>query len=399
MIKLIFKKTFKWLGILLLVMIISGFIPAALGFYGLFWERWTTSLLGNPLNPRLSWYQPLEMTQGNYENPLATLDSNKSEIPMEAFQKASNYAESHKSNSLVIQHKGNIVFENYWNDTNFDSLFGLHSLTKTMNGILMGHAIADGFIESVDISASVLISEWQGTEKESITIRDLLNMAGGLKEDYDFSPTSQRIQRIMGMDIKSANINVSSDTAPGTVFSHVNPNSQMLGIIIERATGRRYSEYFSEKIWQPLGAKDAYFFVDKPGGMVHTDCCMWSTVGDMIRLGEMLLNKGTFQGKEILPPGWVDQMIEPSKANINYGMQIWMGNKFEPKRPYDSRLEAFANIHSEAFKADDLFFMDGLGKQRMYIIPSESLVILRTGSQDSEWDDSRLPNIILEALQ
>ena len=119
----------------------------------------------------------------------------------------------------------------------------------------------------------------------------------------------------------------------------------------------------------------------------------------MIRLGEMLLNKGTFQGKEILPSGWVDQMIEPSKANINYGMQIWMGNKFEPKRPYDSRLEAFANIHSEAYKADDLFFMDGLGKQRMYIIPSESLVILRTGSQDSEWDDSRLPNIILEALQ
>ena len=92
MLKLIFKKTFKWLGIVLLVMIISGFIPAALGFYGLFWERWTTSLLGNPLNPRLSWYQPLEMTQGNYENPLATLDSNKSEIPMEAFQKARNYA-------------------------------------------------------------------------------------------------------------------------------------------------------------------------------------------------------------------------------------------------------------------------------------------------------------------
>ena len=57
MIKLVFKKTFKWLGILLLVIIISGFIPAALGFYGLFWERWTTSLLGNPLNPRLSWYQ------------------------------------------------------------------------------------------------------------------------------------------------------------------------------------------------------------------------------------------------------------------------------------------------------------------------------------------------------
>jgi CubicO group peptidase (beta-lactamase class C family) len=148
-----------------------------------------------------------------------------------------------------------------------------------------------------------------------------------------------------------------------------------------------------------LGAKNAFFFVDKPGGMVHTDCCMWSTVGDMVRVGEMLMNKGLFQDKEILPPGWVNQMIEPSNANINYGMQIWLGNKFEAKRPYDSRLEAFANLHSEPFKADDVFFMDGLGKQRIYMIPSQSLVILRTGSQDSEWDDSKLPNLILEALQ
>jgi len=399
MIKLIFKKTFKWIGIALVLIIGSGFIPAALGFYGLFWERWTTSILGNPLNPRLSWYQPLEMTKGNYLNPLPTLDTEKSEISMEAFQKASDYAGSHNSNSLVIQHKGNIVFENYWNDTNFDSLFGLHSLTKTMNAILMGHAIEDGFIESVDISASKFISEWQGTEKEAITIRDLLNMAGGLKEDYDFSPKSQRIQRIMGLDITTANINVATDTSPGTVFSHVNPNSQMLGIIIERASGQRYGDYFSEKIWKPLGAKNAFFFVDKPGGMVHTDCCMWSTVGDMVRVGEMLMNKGLFQDKEVLPSGWVNQMIEPSNANINYGMQIWLGNKFEAKRPYDSRLEAFANLHSEPFKADDVFFMDGLGKQRIYMIPSQSLVILRTGSQDSEWDDSKLPNLILEALQ
>ena len=224
-------------------------------------------------------------------------------------------------------------------------------------------------------------------------------MAGGLKEDYDFSPKSQRIQRIMGLDITTANINVATDTSPGTVFSHVNPNSQMLGIIIERASGQRYGDYFSEKIWQPLGAKNAFFFVDKPGGMVHTDCCMWSTVGDMVRVGEMLMNKGLFQDKEVLPSGWVNQMIEPSNANINYGMQIWLGNKFEAKRPYDSRLEAFANLHSEPFKADDVFFMDGLGKQRIYMIPSQSLVILRTGSQDSEWDDSKLPNLILEALQ
>lgn len=224
-------------------------------------------------------------------------------------------------------------------------------------------------------------------------------MAGGLKEDYDFSPSSQRIQRIMGTDIVSANLNVGVDTEPGTVFSHVNPNSQMLGIIIQRATGQRYSEYFSEKIWKPLGARDAYFFVDQQGGMVHTDCCMWASVRDMVRVGQMLMNEGNFNGKQVLPDGWVEEMIKPSAANVNYGMQIWMGTEYVATRPYDSKSGAFENIHGEAYQADDVFYMDGLGKQRIYIIPSQSLVILRTGNRSSEWDDAKLPNLFIEALK
>ena len=358
MIKRFIKKTLKWTSIALALVIATTYVPATMGAYGLFWERWTTSILGNPLSPRFSWYKPLELTPGNFSEPLATINTDESGIPIEVFETASRYAEEHKSKSLIVQHKGNIIYEDYWDNTEGDSLFGLHSLTKTMNALLMGHAIKDGFIGSVDIPASDFINEWKGTEKENITIRDLLNMAGGLKEDYNFSPTSQRIQRIMGTDITSANLMVSVDAPAGTVFSHVNPNSQMLGIIIQRATGQRYGEYFSEKIWQPLGARDAFFFVDQEGGMVHADCCMWASIRDMVRVGEMLLNKGVFNGKQILPEGWVDEMIVPSKANVNYGMQIWLGNEYTQYRPYDSRLEAFSNIHSEPYKTEDVFYMD-----------------------------------------
>ena len=399
MIKKFIKKTLKWTAIGFALVIGLGFIPSTFGAYGLFWERWTTSILGNPLNPRYSWYEPLELSPGNFSEPLSIIAPENSEIPIEVFKAASDYAEEHSSKSLVVQHKGQIVFENYWKDTQPDSLFGLHSLTKTMNALLMGHAISDGFIESVDVKASTYIDEWKGTEKDDITIRNLLNMAGGLKEDYDFSPSSQRIQRIMGTDIVSANLNVGVDTEPGTVFSHVNPNSQMLGIIIQRATGQRYSEYFSEKIWKPLGARDAYFFVDQQGGMVHTDCCMWASVRDMVRVGQMLMNEGNFNGKQVLPDGWVEEMIKPSAANVNYGMQIWMGTEYVATRPYDSKSGAFENIHGEAYQADDVFYMDGLGKQRIYIIPSQSLVILRTGNNSSEWDDAKLPNLFIEALK
>ena len=399
MIKRFIKKTLKWTSIVLALVIATTYVPATMGAYGLFWERWSTSILGNPLSPRFSWYKPLELTSGNFTEPLTTIASKDSGIPAEVFETASKYAEEHKSKSLIIQHRGNIIYEDYWDNTQPDSLFGLHSLTKTMNAFLMGHAIEDGFIQSVDISASDFIKEWKNTEKENITIRDLLNMAGGLKEEYNFSPTSQRIQRIMGTDITAANLAVNIDAPPGTVFSHVNPNSQMLGIIIQRATGLRYSEYFSEKIWQPLGARDAYFFVDQEGGMVHADCCMWASIRDMVRVGEMLLNKGIFQDKQILPAGWVDEMKVPSKANVNYGMQIWLGNEYTKNRPYDSRSKAFQNLHNEPFKADDVFYMDGLGKQRVYMVPSKSLVIVRTGDNSREWDDSMLPNLFIDALK
>ncbi|SUZ91753.1 uncharacterized protein METZ01_LOCUS44607 [marine metagenome] len=391
------KKFLKWLGIGIFIIIVGGFLPATLGVYGLFWERWTTSLLGNPLNPKLSWYTPQETISGNYSEALLT--SKDSEIPPNVFQEANDYAELHGSDGLVIQHQGEIVFENYWNDKQPDSLFALHSMTKTMNALLMGHAIADGFIDSVDIPAATFLVEWKGSEKEAIQIRDLLNMASGLQESYDFSPSSARIQRMMGLDIIQPNIDVGIDGAPGQVFSHVNPNSQLLGIIIERASGQRLSDYLSEKIWKKIGARDALFYVDKPGGMVHTDCCMWASIRDMVRIGEMLMHKGVFQGRQIMPSGWIEEMIQPSKANVNYGMQLWMGNDFVEYRPYDARMTTFANYHSEPYKADDVFYLDGLGKKRLYIIPSKSLVILRTGSNSKEWDDAKLPNLFIEALK
>lgn len=202
MIKRFIKKTLKWTAIALALLIATTYVPATMGAYGLFWERWTTSILGNPLSPRFSWYKPLELTAGNFTEPLATIITDESGIPMEVFEAASKYAEEHKSKSLIVQHKGNIVYEDYWKNTQGDSLFGLHSLTKTMNALLMGHAIEDGYIESVDIPASNFINEWKGTEKENITIRNLLNMAGGLEEDYNFSPLLKEYKESWGQTLQ-----------------------------------------------------------------------------------------------------------------------------------------------------------------------------------------------------
>ena len=135
------------------MIVISSIIgSASMGLFGLFWERWTSALMGNPLDPDFSWYQPLERTNGNFQSPLDTISSEQSEIPLSVFQEAKEYAENHGSKSLVIQHKGKIVFESYWQETEPDSLFGLHSFTKTMNALLVGHLINDGYIKSISLA-------------------------------------------------------------------------------------------------------------------------------------------------------------------------------------------------------------------------------------------------------
>ena len=125
MIKRFIKKTLKWTSIALALVIATTYVPATMGAYGLFWERWTTSILGNPLSPRFSWYKPLELTPGNFSERLATINTDESGIPIEVFETASRYAEEHKSKSLIVQHKGNIIYEDYWDNTEGDSLFGL----------------------------------------------------------------------------------------------------------------------------------------------------------------------------------------------------------------------------------------------------------------------------------
>ena len=120
------RRFFKFILIstVVVIFVISSIIvSASFGLFGLFWERWTTALMGNPLDPDFSWYQPLERTQGNFLSPLEKISPEQSEIALEVFEEARQYAEIHGSKSLVIQHKGKIVFESYWQETEPDSLF------------------------------------------------------------------------------------------------------------------------------------------------------------------------------------------------------------------------------------------------------------------------------------
>ncbi len=392
------KSLLKLSGLLLLIFIAVGVIPASQGLYGIFWKRYTTSLMGNPLYPAFSWYTPKEIVSGSTPQALERLNNSENPFTPETILKASNYAEQHGSDSLTVLYQGKIAIASYWNDTSGDSLFATHSLMKTIPALLMGNAIRDGFIQSIDEPAANYLPEWQDDIHKAINIRHLLTMSSGMKESYDFRPSSDRSQRFMGTDIISANLNINIADKPDTFFSHVNSNSQLLGVIVERASQQRFGDYLAKELWQPLGLNDAYLYVDREGGMAHTDCCMWAKINDWVKIGELLRNKGRYNDKQIIAEGWVDQMITPSKVYANYGMQLWLGREYQEWRKYDHYRDSFANFHSEAYVARDIFYLDGLGKVRLYILPSEELVILRTGPNSDDWDDSFLPNLLARSI-
>lgn len=393
------KTLLKWLGLAALALLAAGWLPAYLGAYGLYAERYAGAFTTNPLNPAYRWYRPLETVPGDPRAPLPVAPAGESPFAPGVLEGAAEYAGSHASDSLIVLHRGRIVFERYWNGRGPDSLFGVHSMTKTLNAILVGHAIADGSIRSVDDPAYFYLPEWDDPAYRPVTIRHLLNMASGLKESYDFSPWSLRMQRTMGTEIVGPNLRTEVAGPPGVKFAHINPPAQLVGVIIERATGRRFADYLAEKFWKPIGAHDAQLFLDRPGGTAHTDCCMWTTIQDWARVGEALRTGGTFGGERVIPRGWVEQMIAASPAYMNYGMFTWLGNTHEPLRRYDPDMGGtFGNRHSEPFD-EGVFWLDGLHVQRVWVIPSRELVVVRTGNDHPDWDEARIPNLLIRGMR
>ena len=390
--------TGKWTLIVIAVIGVLVYLPSRLGWYGTYAKRYVISLTGNPMSPARAWYDPQERVAGSDLNPLEAWAEGQNPIDPAVFAEAALWAEQQRSDSLVVLYKGRLAHASYFNDQSAEAEFSTHSLTKVLTSILAGHAIADGFLESADQPAADFLPEWDTEERRSITMRDLLNMAGGLQETFAFYPGSARLARTMGTDIVTANLEVGIYAPPGTAFSHANPNSQVAGIVVERAIGMRFADYLSEKLWAPLGLRDGWLLLDRPGGMVHTDCCMWTAIEDWARIGQTLMQNGCYAGAQVIPEGWVDEMTTPSAANENYGMQLWLGTSHEQLRKYDPGIEFMGNLHSEPFVADDVFFLDGAGDQRLYMIPSRELVILRTGKDGPEWDDAFLPNLFTRTV-
>jgi CubicO group peptidase (beta-lactamase class C family) len=167
--------------------------------------------------------------------------------------------------------------------------------------------------------------------------------------------------------------------------------------VLLRATGRPYADYVAEKLWRPLGAKPARLWLDRAGGMPKGYSFFQARPRDWLRIGLAMKTAGVVDGRQVIPREWLRQMTTPSPANPKYGLHLWLGSPHVPERFYNKNTP-FGVKQTEPFAVDDVVFFDGGGGQRVYVIPSADLVIVRTGMPSPEWDDGILPNIVLRDL-
>jgi CubicO group peptidase (beta-lactamase class C family) len=308
------------------------------------------------------------------------------------------FAERMQSYAVLVWHRDAIVFEHHGKDLPATVRPDSASMHKTVAALAVGAAIGHGHITSIDDPIGDYIDEWRDDPRGQIRIRDVLVMAAGLNTFAPGGPLSEATRFLAGFDAEGLLLSRQPTSPPGTVYAYRNLNTQLLGLILERATQKPYAEFLSEALWKPIGAADAFVWPQGPGQAPRTYTALMAAPEDWIRIGRLIKDRGAVDGREIVPRAFMDAMLTPSTLNPNYGFQIWFAHPHQAMRYYNPAQRTLGSPAREPFGAADMVLLDGVGGQRVYISAADDLVVVRLGVARSDWDDSDLPNLVAAAL-
>lgn len=340
-------------------------------------------------------YAPAETVKGGTGADFALVSARKAGLSADALAAAQTYADAQGSFALIVAKGGRIVHEHYADGFDAESKFSTASMHKAVLALAYGAAVKAGKL-SLDDRLDKHLAEFAGRPEGAITLRQLLQMAGGLNapEGDGKGAPSLFVQMMFGEDIRELAGRHLQVRPADTVFAYSNGSTQLAGQALEAALGERYAPWLSRTLWAPMGAGDAQVWLDRPGGNPHYFCCLQARPRDWLRVGELLRLEGRVGDKQVVDADWVRTMVAPSPLNPNFGMNIWRGSPHDPQRGYGLGV-AMKVAAKEPFARDDVIYIDGAGGQRVYVVPSEALVIVRIGAPAMGWDDSRLVNLVL----
>ena len=282
--------------------------------------------------------------------------------------------ESYQSTSLLVIHQDKILYEKYWMDHTEDKLSNSFSVAKSITSMLIGIAIDEGKIKSVDQKVSDFIPEYKNDDRKKLTLKHLLTMSAALDwSESGGNPLSDNAEAYYGWNLKGMINDVKIEGEPGKTFIYQSGATLILGYIVEVAIGKKLADYAAEKIWKPVGAeKTAYWSLDQQDGLEKAYCCFYSTTRDFARIGRIMMNGGKWKSLnfgeshdvQILSEKYVNESISPAKLinvegekNDCYGYKWWLTN-------YDGK---------------KVFYARGIFGQYIICIPEMDIIIVRTG--------------------
>lgn len=239
------------------------------------------------------------------------------------------FLEETDTNAFLVIRKGKITYERYWNGKTASTVLPSYSVAKTMTSLVIGQLIDEGKIKESDTFVSVLPQFKAGTSFDKVTIKDLLDMNSGVGvyDNYPTGPSGWGVA--IAQMYASTNIdwflmhNRKMTEEPGTYPEYRSVNTQMLGLIVQKITGQKLADAFSERVWQKVGADfNATWNVDKVGGHEKAFCCLNATARDYARVGLALM---TGEPK-IASTSWKARLSTPAVTldyGWGYGAQMW----------------------------------------------------------------------------
>jgi len=313
-----------------------------------------TVVRGNTVSPLPMSSAPLttlEFTSGNRKRDLV------------------DYLSLNRVSGLLILKDGKIAFEDYELGNTATDRWVSWSMVKSISSTLVGAAIRDGYISSLDDPLTKYLPELVGSAYEGATVRNLLQMASGVKWDETY--TDPRSDRRHMLDLQIAQkpgailqfmATLPRAGAPGTVWNYSTGGTHVVGALLRAAVKRPVAQYLSEKIWTKIGMEDdATWWLESPGGLEVGGSGLSARLRDYGRFGLFVLNGGKAGNEQVVPPGWFADAGSSKKIGakmVDYGYMWWtFGTSAAP-------------VHQGAFQASGIF------GQSIYINPRERVVIV-----------------------
>lgn len=283
------------------------------------------------------------------------------------------YMASQHAAALVIVHNGKVRLEKYGLDFGPEGRWTSFSVAKSFTSTLVGAAIQDGYIKSIDDMVSDYIPDLKGSAYDNVTIRQLLTMTSGVAWNEDYADPNSDVARFNshkaepGVDVTVSYMRqLPAEAEPGTKWVYKTGETNLIGVLASSAANKPLAQYLSEKVWKPFGMQqDATWLLGSTGHEI-SGCCVQAATRDYARFGLFMLGGGIAGGEQVLPDGWIAEATT-KQADINrpgsgYGFQWWTLD-------------------------DGAYIAQGIFGQGIFIDPNRQLVIASNGNWPQATDN------------